>query len=100
MSGTDAELGFSVDTSQITAASGSLDDLAKSAKGATDAASKLADQMSKPINMHAGGYYSGLLSKTKDQLARAEAEIAESAKKTGGNWFTNFISGIKENHGA
>ncbi|NYN49769.1 hypothetical protein GPV65_24605, partial [Salmonella enterica subsp. enterica serovar Typhimurium] len=47
MSGTDAELGFSVDTSQITAASGSLDDLAKSAKGATDAASKLADQMSK-----------------------------------------------------
>ncbi|EKE2803458.1 hypothetical protein OUL59_002104 [Salmonella enterica subsp. enterica serovar Hato] len=100
MSGTDAELGFSVDTSQITAASSSLDDLAKSAKGATDAASKLADQMSKPINMHAGGYYSGLISKTKEQLERAEAEIAESAKKTGGNWFTNFISGIKENHGA
>lgn len=50
--------------------------------------------------MHTGGFYSGLVSKTKEQLERAEQEISQNAKKAGGNWFTSFINGIKENHSA
>lgn len=100
MTGDNAELGFSVDTSEVKKGSDALDKLAQSARGATDAASKLADQMSKPVSMHTGGFYSGLISKTKEQLERAEQEISQNAKKAGGNWFTSFINGIKENHSA
>ncbi|EEJ7232578.1 phage tail tape-measure protein [Salmonella enterica subsp. salamae] len=100
MAGENAELGFSVDTSQVTDASKRLDDLAKSAQAATESASGLSDVM-KNINgsasgMHARGFYSGLQS-TSNKIVE---EISETGTKAGKGFWSNFLNGMKENHGA
>ncbi|HCD2859764.1 TPA: hypothetical protein NBL84_004830 [Enterobacter hormaechei] len=47
MAGDNAELGFSVDTSQVETATKRLDELSKAATGATESANGLSDAVSK-----------------------------------------------------
>ncbi|WP_284960678.1 phage tail tape measure C-terminal domain-containing protein [Citrobacter portucalensis] len=102
MSGTDAELGFSVDTSQVETASTRLDELAKSAQGVTSSIDKMADSF-KSQNL-GDGMRRGLMGNiTRDFQSMQNSitnEIINDGEKAGKGWWSNFINGVKENHNA
>lgn len=102
MSGDNAELGFSVDTSQVKSASSDLDKLAKSAQGVTSNVDKMVESFTNQ-NL-GGGMRRGLMGNiTRDFQAMQNHitnDIINDGEKAGNKWFTNFINGIKENHNA
>ncbi|MEB0773583.1 hypothetical protein [Citrobacter portucalensis] len=102
MSGTDAELGFSVDTSQVEDATTRLDELSKSAQGVTSSIDKMADSF-KSQNL-GDGMRRGLMGNiTRDFQSMQNSitnEIINDGEKAGKGWWSNFINGVKENHNA
>ncbi|EBT0532393.1 hypothetical protein CGY16_07860, partial [Salmonella enterica] len=97
-----AELGFSVDTSQVETATSRLDELAKSAQGVTSSI----DKMSQSFQSQAlsNGMMRGLMGNiTRDFKSMQNSitnDIINSGESAGKGWWSNFINGIKENHNA
>ncbi|EAT3734563.1 hypothetical protein A4181_001777 [Salmonella enterica subsp. houtenae serovar 44:z4,z23:-] len=102
MAGDNAELGFSVDTSQVETATSRLDELAKSAQGVTSSI----DKMSQSFQSQAlsNGMMRGLMGNiTRDFKSMQNSitnDIINSGESAGKGWWSNFINGIKENHNA
>ncbi|EHH1325581.1 hypothetical protein J7G91_000590 [Salmonella enterica] len=102
MSGDNAELGFSVDTSQVESASKRLDELSKSAQGATESVNKLSNSFDS--EMLGNGMRRGLMGNiTRDFKSMQNSitnDIINNGESAGKGWWSNFINGIKENHNA
>ncbi|EKR5116972.1 phage tail tape-measure protein [Escherichia coli] len=102
MAGDNAELGFSVDTSQVETATKRLDELSKAATGATESASGLSDAVSKitGANGMTRGKMGNLVRDFQSIQSNVVNEISESGEKAGKGFFANFINSIKTNHSA
>ncbi|WP_270612574.1 phage tail tape measure C-terminal domain-containing protein [Citrobacter freundii] len=102
MSGDNAELGFSVDTSQVETASSRLDELTKAASNATDGIDRLTNSFK--AETLGNGMRRGLMGNiTRDFNSiqnTVTQDIINSGETAGKGWWTKFIDGIKENHNA
>lgn len=102
MSGDNAELGFSVDTSQVETASTRLDELTKAASNATDGIDRLTNSFK--AETLGNGMRRGLMGNiTRDFNSiqnTVTQDIINSGETAGKGWWTKFIAGIKENHNA
>lgn len=102
MAGDNAELGFSVDTSQVETATTRLNELAKSAQGVTSSIDKMAQSFSAqtmPDGMRRG--FMGNITRDFNSLQNTiTQDIINSGETAGKGWWSKFISGIKENHNA
>lgn len=102
MAGDNAELGFSVDTSQVETATKRLDELSKAATGATESANGLSDAVSKitGANGMTRGKMGNLVRDFQSIQSNVVNEISESGEKAGKGFFANFINSLKTNHSA
>ncbi|EKO9247101.1 phage tail tape measure protein [Salmonella enterica] len=102
MSGDNAELGFSVDTSQVESASKRLDELSKSAQCVTNNVDKMYESFKS--ESLGNGMQRGLMGNiTRDFQSMQNSitnDIINSGESAGKGWWTKFIDGIKENHNA
>lgn len=102
MSGDNAELGFSVDTSQVETASTRLYELTKAASKATDGIDRLTNSFK--AETLGNGMRRGLMGNiTRDFNSiqnTVTQDISNSGETAGKGWWTKFIAGIKENHNA
>lgn len=102
MAGDNAELGFSVDTSQVETATTRLNELAKSAQGVTSSIDKMAQSFSAqtmPDGMRRG--FMGNITRDFNSLQNTiTQDIINSGETAGKGWWSKFVSGIKENHNA
>ncbi|EGX6614093.1 phage tail tape-measure protein [Salmonella enterica] len=102
MAGDNAELGFSVDTSQVETATKRLDELSKAATGATESATGLSDAVNK-LN-GAGGMTRGKMGNIVRDFSTLQNnivnDISETGERAGRGFFSNFINSLKTNHAA
>ncbi|ELB6959108.1 phage tail tape measure protein [Salmonella enterica] len=102
MSGDNAELGFSVDTSQVESASKRLDELSKSAQCVTNNVDKMYESFKS--ESLGNGMQRGLMGNiTRDFQSMQNSitnDIINSGESAGKGWWKKFIDGIKENHNA
>lgn len=102
MAGDNAELGFSVDTSQVESATARLDELAKSAQGVTSSVDKMAQSFSAqtmPDGMRRG--FMGNITRDFNSIQdTVTQDIINSGETAGKGWWSKFVGGIKENHNA
>ncbi|WP_044177241.1 phage tail tape measure C-terminal domain-containing protein [Phytobacter massiliensis] len=102
MAGDNADLGFSVDTSQVETATTRLDELAKSAQGVTSSIDKMAQSFSAqtmPDGMRRG--FMGNITRDFNSLQNTVTQdIINSGETAGKGWWSKFVGGIKENHNA
>jgi lambda family phage tail tape measure protein len=102
MAGDNAELGFSVDTSQVETATKRLNELSKAATGATESTSGLSDAVSKitGANGMTRGKMGNLVRDFQSIQSNVVNEISESGENAGKGFFANFINSLKTNHSA